>query len=595
LSIVECVPRSGAGRAKLRIPTYTNTLQNTYSSRTVPGYIDVFGTANTNATVTVNAQATDRREEYFRYEVAANNSSSSLYPDIVTTATLGLVRTYTNRVFVPATPQQFFYDADGNLLSDGHFTNQWDNENRLVQSLSLASTPAASRRKLNYEYDFSGRRIRKKVFYWDTALNNYPSTPAVDIKFVYDGWNLLAELDAANNAVLFSYLWGLDFSGSLQGAGGVGGLAAVKAADGSAHFPAYDLNGNVIGLIDAETGYTSATYEYGPFGEPLRATGYFARENPFRFSSKYYDEETGLSYYGYRYYSASVGRWLSKDPIEENGGLNLYAFANNNALIHIDPDGRAVLSPALIAVASGPSTAATTVTAATTTTVSLGGSGTVITIVGNVGATVTVATTAKITIGSILGWGLPTAAAGGALGYGIGHYSGFHDWFGNQLAGPSPSSEALPLPAHVLGAIATEDQWIDAEGNIRDEVSNQIIRDKYGRRALCPPTRRPQGFSNGNFGNAVHAKFLDALVALTGTRQADWLMQTAPGQNGVDATYIGPEETDPGFTYAELKPYTPYSMPRFFEQLDRWNLPPGKTQLFYYNPQGVIGSSGFNF
>ena len=73
-------------------------------------------------------------------------------------------------------------------------------------------------------------------------------------------------------------------------------------------------------------------YEYGPFGEVLRATGPMAKANPFRFSTKYQDDETNLLYYGYRYYSPSFGRWISRDPIAEKGGSNLYAFLANNCL-----------------------------------------------------------------------------------------------------------------------------------------------------------------------------------------------------------------------------------------------------------------------
>jgi RHS repeat-associated protein len=57
----------------------------------------------------------------------------------------------------------------------------------------------------------------------------------------------------------------------------------------------------------------------GPFGEVIRATGPMAKANPFRFSTKYQDDETDLLYYGYRYYNASTGRWLSRDPIDEPG------------------------------------------------------------------------------------------------------------------------------------------------------------------------------------------------------------------------------------------------------------------------------------
>ncbi len=77
-------------------------------------------------------------------------------------------------------------------------------------------------------------------------------------------------------------------------------------------------------------------YIYGPFGEVIRATGPTAKVNPFRFSTKFDDDETDLLYYGYRYYNPSTGRWLSRDPQEEDGGLNLYGFIGNDALNRAD-------------------------------------------------------------------------------------------------------------------------------------------------------------------------------------------------------------------------------------------------------------------
>jgi RHS repeat-associated protein len=64
-----------------------------------------------------------------------------------------------------------------------------------------------------------------------------------------------------------------------------------------------------------------------------------SESNPFRFSTKYQDDETGLLYYGYRYYQPNTGRWLSRDPIGENGGENQYEFAMNDSVSYIDPDG----------------------------------------------------------------------------------------------------------------------------------------------------------------------------------------------------------------------------------------------------------------
>ncbi|MDD2285791.1 MAG: RHS repeat-associated core domain-containing protein [Paludibacter sp.] len=87
---------------------------------------------------------------------------------------------------------------------------------------------------------------------------------------------------------------------------------------------------NELLMVDATNGNISAKYEYGPFGEVFCSVGDMAKVNPFGFSTKYTDNETDLLYYGYRYYSPALGRWLSRDPIEERGGLNLYAFVNND-------------------------------------------------------------------------------------------------------------------------------------------------------------------------------------------------------------------------------------------------------------------------
>jgi RHS repeat-associated protein len=86
----------------------------------------------------------------------------------------------------------------------------------------------------------------------------------------------------------------------------------------------------------------AAHYEYDPYGGGVNdLSGYtYAEANPIRFSSKYHDAETGLGYWGYRYYSARLGRWINRDPLEEDGGLNLYAYVND-PLSGFDPLGLA--------------------------------------------------------------------------------------------------------------------------------------------------------------------------------------------------------------------------------------------------------------
>jgi RHS repeat-associated protein len=161
-------------------------------------------------------------------------------------------------------------------------------------------------------YDHQGRRIRKR---FDTH-NGSGWDLGPDTAFAYDGWNLVAELNAASsNTRIRTYLWGLDLSGSEQAAGGVGGLwLMTDYISAKYHWPSYDGNGNVAALVAQANGSLSARYEYGPFGETLRATSPMAKHNPFRFSTKYTDNETGLLYYGYRFYNPVTGSWVSRDP-----------------------------------------------------------------------------------------------------------------------------------------------------------------------------------------------------------------------------------------------------------------------------------------
>ena len=128
-----------------------------------------------------------------------------------------------------------------------------------------------------------------------------------------------------------SYTWGLDLTNALQGAGGVGGLLMANLPSDDYYY-LYDANGNVGQLLRGADGTVAAEYEYGPFGELMRSSGSMALVNPFRFSTKYADDETGLTYYGLRYYDASLGRWLNRDPIGERGGLNLYGFVGNDGV-----------------------------------------------------------------------------------------------------------------------------------------------------------------------------------------------------------------------------------------------------------------------
>lgn len=149
-----------------------------------------------------------------------------------------------------------------------------------------------------------------------TCLSQCTKERATDeLRFGCDGWNLIGTLNS-------------QLSTPFQP---------------STSFVSYDGNGNVVALVSAADGAETARYEYGPFGEVIRMTGPACGTNPFRFSTKYQDDETDLLYYGYRYYTPNTGRWISPDPSQEKGGLNLYAAAQNDLEDRIDALGEYAL------------------------------------------------------------------------------------------------------------------------------------------------------------------------------------------------------------------------------------------------------------
>jgi len=159
-----------------------------------------------------------------------------------------------------------------------------------------------------------------------------------DLLLVYDGWHCIAELNTSHSA-LRTYVWGLDLSGTMDGAGGVGGLLMVNSTANGAHFYAYDGNGNVVGLSAAADGSETARYECEPFGAVLRATGAMAKENRFQFSTKRCDPTADLLLYEYRVLRTDIAKWLSRDPIAENWGDNLYGFVRNDPVRRFDALG----------------------------------------------------------------------------------------------------------------------------------------------------------------------------------------------------------------------------------------------------------------
>ena len=118
---------------------------------------------------------------------------------------------------------------------------------------------------------------------------------------------------------------------------------AVALYDGVAYAYMYNLQGDVIALVDAD-GTKVVEYRYDAWGTPLSKTGTLATTlgtlNPFRYRGYVYDEETGLYYLRSRYYNPEWGRFVNADTIW-NGSL--FAYCHNSTVAYIDTDGHAMM------------------------------------------------------------------------------------------------------------------------------------------------------------------------------------------------------------------------------------------------------------
>ena len=216
---------------------------------------------------------------------------------------------------------RFEYDEDGNLTSDGYYRYFWNAENQMirVEKIWIPSNTLAS--TISYSYDELGRTISKAIGATNTIVGS----------FLCDGFNVICEI--ANGDSTYN-VWGLNLDDTLHGAGGVGGIL-VSNSKGECTYYLCDGMGNVTDCLTQTN--TIVHLSYSPYG--ISEHPEYHRRSPFGFSSKYFEEEIQLVNYGLRRYSASLGRWVSRDPIEENGGMNLYSFVDNQPLNRFDSIG----------------------------------------------------------------------------------------------------------------------------------------------------------------------------------------------------------------------------------------------------------------
>ena len=222
------------------------------------------------------------------------------------------------------TPQ---YDADGNQTlvktSTGIWTVTYNAENRPVKFESEDGGTT-----VECAYDSMGRRFEKKV--------TVGGTTGFHARYLYRDYLQVAECDLTGETPVLvrSYLW----DPSEPEATRVLAMTRWEANGTQVKEHLYcmhDAMKNVTSLFGEARG-RRALYEYRPYGGLVTSEGNMAQENKFRFSCEYMDDELGLIYYNYRHLNPRDGRWISRDPIAEQGGWNLFAFVKNNSIINFD-------------------------------------------------------------------------------------------------------------------------------------------------------------------------------------------------------------------------------------------------------------------
>jgi RHS repeat-associated protein len=291
----------------------------------------------------------------FSVLVPVDNAAGSLETNLTvwavkTNVTPEIAASASGTLYVAQAVEPVSHRLSGTMSQDSRFAYEWNRFGRLVSATSVNASPNF---KLTFDYYADGRRAKKSVF---ENVNGQWSLVRCH-EFHYDGWNLIGEsVVRGPSSVVYSYLWGLDLAGQRTGrlegeasaepgaggAGGIGGLLAVTVTSNGVsrtYLPLCDHSGTIRAVLDADTGAVVAEYEYSPFGVLIGIFGPRSDICNLRFQSKYYDSETELYYFGYRYYDPASCKWLSRDPLGEFAGPNQTLAFGNDPVNNIDPRG----------------------------------------------------------------------------------------------------------------------------------------------------------------------------------------------------------------------------------------------------------------
>lgn len=260
----------------------------------------VEGTVNEFAKVTVNGSTAQLSVDpvggyRYRRSVAVQPGSNTV--TVQATDTSNQTTTKQWQFTVPAATRSFSYDANGKTLSDGQRTMTWNVKNRL-RSVTKGGTT------WKWDYDYADRRVRE---YENNTLTKV---------FIWSGTDIVQERDAANIITRTHYSGGFSDGGT--------------PASGTKYQTLTDHLGHVREIVDA-SGTVVTRYDYTSYQGPVKVSG--TVEATFQTIGRYYHHAgSGLEMALYRAYDPELGRWLNEDPLEEEGGLNLYGYVGNGPI-----------------------------------------------------------------------------------------------------------------------------------------------------------------------------------------------------------------------------------------------------------------------
>ena len=221
------------------------------------------------------------------------------------------ITTRTLEVNVPAEQAvAFTYDADGNMLTNGVWAYQWDAENRLVGATSGTTA-------VTFRYDAFHRRVKIEEKQGTNTLS--------DKELMWEGLDIVAQRE--------------QLTGELRIYHGNGETRKLGSATTTLLYTTDHL-GSIRELVDASSGAIRASYDYTPYGIRTKLSGDL--ESDFGYTGHYTNARTGLVFAPYRAYDPVLARWISRDPSEEDGGINLYGYVENGPIEAVDPLGEAL-------------------------------------------------------------------------------------------------------------------------------------------------------------------------------------------------------------------------------------------------------------